>query len=67
MKTLLKEEFIKFWFGLISTAAGVLVALVINSGVERRNDHESYQSMIKAINIEAAQNEIILEQSFCDR
>lgn len=64
MKKLLTEEFIKFWFGLVSTALGVLIALLINSRVDNIKEENTYKSMLKAINIEANENLIILNQSF---
>lgn len=64
MKKFLKEESIKFLFGLCSTALGVLIALLINSSVESHRDFHKYKILLKAIEIEALQNEIILEESF---
>ena len=64
MKKFLKEKRIEFLFGLISTAIGVLIALLINSEVNRNRDVKSFNSMLTAIEIEASQNEIVLRQSF---
>src|ERR1700741_2596753 len=64
MKKLLKEEFVKFWFGFVSTTVGVFLALMINSYVDKQKDREAYNLMIKALNIEASENQKILTQSF---
>jgi hypothetical protein len=64
MKKFLTEELIRFWFGLASTAIGVLIALQINSSVDHKRDNQTYNSMLIAINLEATQNKIILDQSF---
>lgn len=64
MKKLLKDEVIKFLFGLISTTLGVLIALLINSYVDKQRDEKAYKLMLKAINIEATENQKILNESF---
>lgn len=60
----LKSELVKFSFGLVSTAMGVLIALLINSYVEHKKDEETYLSMLRAISNEAAANKQILNESF---
>jgi len=64
MKQSTKEELRKFLYGLLSTAMGVLIALLINSIVNRYNDKDRFDSMLKAINIEAIQNKTIYSESF---
>jgi hypothetical protein len=64
MNKIIREEFIRFWFGLAATAIGVIVALYVDSYADRQRDKDAYRAMIKALNIEALENKIILEQSF---
>lgn len=64
MKKYLTEELKKFLLGLVSTASGVLIALLINSDVDEVRNKETYNSMLKAIKIEAIQNQKVLNESF---
>jgi hypothetical protein len=64
MKKLIKEEAVRFLFGLAATAIGVFVALWVDSLADRRRDRDSYQAMLRAIRIEATENQFILDQSF---
>ncbi len=64
MKQLVKEEFIRFLFGLTATAMGVFIALWVDNQADKRQEKDAYHAMLRAIRIEAAENQIILEQSF---
>ena len=64
MKIFPMEEFRKFLLGLLSTASGVLIALLINSCVSKQKELATYHSMLIAVKIEAEQNEIVYRQSF---
>lgn len=63
-KKLLKEESIKFCFGLISTTLAILIALAINSKKDINDDISRYENITRAIKYEALQNEFILRESF---
>lgn len=64
MKQFYNDEVKKILIGLISTTLGVLIALLINSSVERSKDRKTYNTILKAINIEAVANKRISEESF---
>lgn len=60
----LSEEAIRFILGLAATTLGVLIALLINSGIDKKNEKATYETMVKAINLESIQNNEIYENSF---
>jgi hypothetical protein len=64
MKQLIKEESVRFLFGLAATAIGVFVALWVDSLADRRRDKDSYHAMLRGVRIEAMENKAILELSF---
>jgi hypothetical protein len=64
MNKTVREEFIRFWFGLAATAIGVIIALYVDARTDRMRDRDTYNTMRKALYIEAEENKRILEQSF---
>jgi hypothetical protein len=64
MNKFIKEELIKFILGLISTTIAILIALLINSEVEKTKDKETFITIIKSVNVEALSNQKISEESF---
>jgi hypothetical protein len=57
-------DWIKTIVGFATSTLGFLVALLINSLVERRRDKKAFQTMLKAIQAEAGSNKVILNESF---
>lgn len=64
MQSFWRDELTKSGFSIASTAVGVLIALGVNSCVERKKEREAYSAMFKAIVYEAEQNRTILNNSF---
>lgn len=64
VKEIIKEEGIRFWFGLASTALGVFIALSVNNCDGDNKDDERYKNMLTAIRAEALLNYDTLENSF---
>lgn len=64
MKKLLKEEFIRFLFGVVATTLGVFAALWADRLADEGRDKDSYHAMLRAVKVEATENQYILEQSF---
>lgn len=64
MKKLLKEEFVRFLFGVVATTVGVFAALWADRLADESRDKDSYNAMLRAVKVEAMENQYILEQSF---
>lgn len=64
MKKLLKEEFVRFLFGVVATTIGVFAALWADRLADEGRDKDSYHAMLRAVKVEAMENQYILEQSF---
>jgi hypothetical protein len=64
MKKLIKEEFVRFLFAVAATTIGVFAALWVDRLADERRDKDSYAAMLRAIKVEAMENQYILEQSF---
>ncbi len=58
------EEKYKLLLSTIVSSIGFLVALLVNSGLDRSREEQSYRSMVQAIKVEAQANREALETGF---
>jgi hypothetical protein len=60
----IKKEMPKKTLEIVVSATGFLLALGINSWVTNRHDEETFRSMLRSVQAEAASNEAVLNNSY---